>query len=233
VETTKQRENESMILPLPWGDLDNVAVKYHVVHERTLPTRPRLCTHEQWALVTRMCVNDQTRRLKISTVVDELERLMVEKGLKGKSPKGCDTATPTPITGIIASLKICDDSARSSSLAGQEAQSMIFSLLWQRLEHLSTTIANDDGDVESLRELAEKARVETLVLADSSDTLVEFTQTAMCGYALHRKLDKLIEANSWRTDGGEVHDWKSRCNELLRPTNRESVTTFEPGGVIP
>jgi len=52
----------------------------------------------------------------------------------------------------------------------------------------------------------------------SSESLIAFTETAMRGYALHRGLDKLMEANSWCVDSEEgsiVHDWRRRCNEFL------------------
>ncbi|GMF53669.1 unnamed protein product [Phytophthora fragariaefolia] len=58
---------------LPWGVLDNPVVKYHACRGK-LPPRPE-CQDDQWELVRRMCSMNPKKRVKISTVVDELERL--------------------------------------------------------------------------------------------------------------------------------------------------------------
>ncbi|GMF46460.1 unnamed protein product [Phytophthora fragariaefolia] len=56
---------------LPWGILANPVVKYHASHGK-LPRIPE-CTADQWELVRRMCSWNPKERIKISTVVDELE----------------------------------------------------------------------------------------------------------------------------------------------------------------
>ncbi|KAE8993356.1 hypothetical protein PR003_g20943 [Phytophthora rubi] len=58
---------------LPWGVIDIVAVKYHVRHGK-IPPRPE-CEDGQWELIQRMYAAKPEERIKISTVVDELERL--------------------------------------------------------------------------------------------------------------------------------------------------------------
>jgi hypothetical protein len=40
----------------------------------------------------------------------------------------------------------------------------------------------------------------------------------MQGYALHRRLDKLLEGSSWGVnteDEGDVHDWRRLSSEFL------------------
>ncbi|EGZ13640.1 hypothetical protein PHYSODRAFT_406659, partial [Phytophthora sojae] len=56
---------------LPWGLADQMAVKYHV-RQGKLPPRPTICDDRLWELVERMCVLNPKKRIKISTVVDEL-----------------------------------------------------------------------------------------------------------------------------------------------------------------
>ncbi|EGZ20826.1 hypothetical protein PHYSODRAFT_408934, partial [Phytophthora sojae] len=60
----------------PWGDTDHWAVRhfkgeYHATHGE-LPSRPRICEDDQWGLIQRMCALEPDKRIKISTVVDEL-----------------------------------------------------------------------------------------------------------------------------------------------------------------
>ncbi|EGZ20931.1 hypothetical protein PHYSODRAFT_374338, partial [Phytophthora sojae] len=59
---------------LPWGALDNIAVKNHVRRGK-LPFQPWNCTDEQWQLVRRMCAFESKERIKVATVVDSLARL--------------------------------------------------------------------------------------------------------------------------------------------------------------
>ncbi|EGZ20821.1 hypothetical protein PHYSODRAFT_413676, partial [Phytophthora sojae] len=59
---------------LPWRVADKAAVKYHATRGK-LPSRPTICKDDEWELVKRMCVLEPGKRVKISTVVDELARL--------------------------------------------------------------------------------------------------------------------------------------------------------------
>jgi len=202
--------------PLPWGSLDNVSAKYHAVRKRELPLRPQLCTDEQWALVTRMCASDPSGRLKISTVVSELSKL-ARVGRAEENEAKLTATSQEPVAMIVMEGKNQADPSSSAGSKEHKVLQQIFNLLWDRLEILASTVGSDGGDVECLRELVKQVQEGTTALQDTHDTLLEFTQTAMRGYALHRDLDKLIEANFWRIgiEEGDVHDWKSRCSQFL------------------
>jgi serine/threonine protein kinase len=226
VEATTSTETKLAIVPLPWGNLDNVSVKFQVVRKHALPLRPSVCTDEQWTLVTRMCAFEPSDRLNIGTVVDILSRLA---GVDfSNDSKAEDAGTHTFEVGLegvsaaIAEMKSCiddaEDDARSSS---RKTLTQIFDLLWSRLDDLSRVLDNSScGDVGRLWGLVDRSRQSTMVMQEqgSSESLIAFTETAMRGYALHRGLDKLMEANSWcvdSEDGSSVHDWQRRCNEFL------------------
>jgi ankyrin repeat protein/serine/threonine protein kinase len=221
---TTENEDKRVCVPLPWGDLDNGLVKHHVVQKRALPLRPQLCTDAQWTLVTRMCAFDPSDRFKIGTVVDMLGQLAGIE-VPGAS-KTEDSPTPEIAVGCevvsaaIAEAKSCIDATQDEGSTSLKTLGEIFGLLWKRLEHISRVLDYDScGDVPRLWELVERARQSTKAMQEqeSFDLLIEFTQTALRGYALHRDLDKLIEANLWRvdSDGGDVHDWKVCCNGFL------------------
>ncbi|KAE9097870.1 hypothetical protein PF006_g23482 [Phytophthora fragariae] len=53
---------------------DRAAMKYHATRGK-LPGRPSICEDSEWELVERMCVLEPAKRIKISTVIDELEKL--------------------------------------------------------------------------------------------------------------------------------------------------------------
>lgn len=74
VEAVRLKTDESESPPLPWRRLDNIVIKGHVL-KRELPSRPSICTDDQWALVERMCRFDPSTRLKIVTVVEALAKL--------------------------------------------------------------------------------------------------------------------------------------------------------------
>lgn len=69
---------------LPWGNLDGVAVRYHV-RCRQFPLRPHLCTDEEWALVIRMCQYEPSERTTIDVVVEILEKLAITSELPAHS----------------------------------------------------------------------------------------------------------------------------------------------------
>jgi len=223
--TESEKEIQHAIVPLPWGSLDNAAVKYHVVRKRSLPLRPSLSTDEHWTVVTRMCAFEPSDRLKIGTVVDMLGQLVGVEVLGDPTTKDLEThevsigfeALSAAVTEGASSIADIED-ANSSSL---KTLKQIFGLLWSRLEHLSRVLDDGNcGDVGRLWELVDKARQSTMALQDqsSSESLIAFTETAMRGYALHRRLDKLMEGSSWGVnteDEGDVHDWRQRCSEFL------------------
>jgi hypothetical protein len=91
----------------------------------------------------------------------------------------------------------------------------VYDLLWDRLEHLSSKIAGGVDDPEDLRQLVDTAqsRARQLEARRGSETPFFFTEAALKGYALHRGVDKIIEANGWVVSGDdEVHEWKSKLD---------------------
>jgi serine/threonine protein kinase len=61
--------------PFPWSDVDDPAIKYIVSSNRRLPSRPEMCTDQQWALVTSMCKLNPQDRISSSAVVEKLARI--------------------------------------------------------------------------------------------------------------------------------------------------------------
>jgi serine/threonine protein kinase len=78
VNSVKQGANSPAFSLLPWGDLDNTAVKAHL-SRGDLPLRPAGCSDDEWRLVTQMCCHDPAIRPKISTGVDALADLRSSK----------------------------------------------------------------------------------------------------------------------------------------------------------
>jgi serine/threonine protein kinase len=223
--TSTKNDNECAIVPLPWGNLDNATVKYHVVRMRSLPLCPSVCSDVQWTLVTRMCAFDPSDRLNIGTVVDILGRL-AEVDVSSDS-KVEDVGTQPIAVGLdgisaaVAEMKSCIDAEHVAGSSSRKTLTRIFGLLWSRLDDLSRVLDDDScGDVERLWKLVDQSRQSTKTMLEqgSYESLIAFTETAMRGYALHRGLDKLMEANCWRVDseeGNGVHDWRRRCNEFM------------------
>ncbi|KAJ8559228.1 hypothetical protein ON010_g8218 [Phytophthora cinnamomi] len=65
---------DKMKVCLPWRRVENIVVK-HDVTQGKLPPRPEMCNDTHWRLIEQRCVFEPEKRLKISTVVDELARL--------------------------------------------------------------------------------------------------------------------------------------------------------------
>jgi hypothetical protein len=95
----------------------------------------------------------------------------------------------------------------------------VYQLLWQRLECMVAGEVRCEAnvDAECLRPFVERTITSTRVLPDQKDTLFAFTETALRGYALHRGLDKVIDAQFWQVDGegGHVHHWRPTCLSYL------------------
>jgi serine/threonine protein kinase len=224
VEVTAIKVNEHNHPPLPWGNLDNTVVKVHVVRNRELPKRPVSASDVHWKLVERMCVNDPACRIKISTVVSELAKLAKVVGASDGAEKKAPSEpvdVPEHIPEAIARMKSCCERSQEAQddqrPADRELLRQIHDLLCDRLKHLVSVITRSNGELEMLRPLLEGVRKSTAGMTELSSSLTQFTEMALRGYALHRALDKLIDANFWEIDGegGQVHHWKSRFNTLL------------------
>lgn len=71
----------------------------------------------------------------------------------------------------------------------------------------------------------------TMGLQSVPNTFIHFTETAMRGYALHRRVDKLIEANFWRIDGerAKLPEWQARCDEFMGVAGSMWSPLSQPG----
>jgi ankyrin repeat protein/serine/threonine protein kinase len=216
-------------VPLPWGALDNAVVKFQL-SRGNLPTRPTGCSDDEWSLVTRMCCHDPAKRLKISTVIDELGDLRSIKSEESLSELKLDNIpvleskqVPDTLSAMKMLLKkLCGNGMTRFSrklkknflgqVDGRVEIWYLYLSLWQRIElvhaHIVTSQQIGHQD-EKLCLLVEDARVCTLKLSGLSHTLQEMTEATLHGYALHRRLDKLVSANSLCETETE---WSSFCN---------------------
>ncbi|KAE9181087.1 hypothetical protein PF002_g27378 [Phytophthora fragariae] len=182
---------------LPWGALDNFVAKCFVT-EGQLPPRPPLCTDDQWELVQRMCVFEPLRRLKISTVVDELARIANLHDNSSTETLLTDPIDPTRVLEVIITTQ--------EWLAGRQgdnqrdSRSAVLSLyvsLWDHLEQVYHQV--DDtlnfAGLEAFCFLVAEADRTTKNLKVTPNSLVALTETTQRFYALQRRLEKFAEAH--------------------------------------
>jgi ankyrin repeat protein len=205
---------EALCNDCPWRSMPNAAVKFNVTRLKKLPPRPHNCTDEQWELVKKMCAHDPGKRMKMTTVVDELKALAGQNERAEREPDDLPKSLHL-IHGEILAIKKhlqCDRSTEDSDNRRMVRQ--IYCLLWDRLDHLSSMSEKDFGDLERLQHFVHRARESSIALSERLDTLIQFTESALRGYALHRELDKLIAANVVRLEVMSCN-WRSRCEEFL------------------
>lgn len=217
-----KKPNEKYPPPYPFGDLGNKEVKLIVVEKRELPLRPQECTDEQWRLVERMCAYDPEQRIKIGTVVDELVNFARGDVFDEQAEPESEELEPAcPVLEKIADMMARSRQFHSDGSEGdQKVLWRIHLLLWERLEDLVST--HESGEdalnvIENLRPLVKNAEKCTLGLSNWKDTLLNFTETSMQCYSLHRSLDKLMDAKLWRSDGqiSDIHDWRPKCLDVV------------------
>ncbi|OWZ20656.1 Serine/threonine protein kinase [Phytophthora megakarya] len=221
VEKTITNNKDCVSPPLPWGNLNNYVVKYHVTNLKKLPRRPYFCTHE-WGLVERMCAYDPKERIKVSTVVDILAALASAE--RDQSPELTEPELGRISQQQIEKMKsLCclQQQQNPGNACQQETWSTnqvvlrsVYGLLWDRFQNLCVM-----ASVQSrrLQPIFERALISTSNLELCPNTLTGFTQMAMDGYGLHRELDKVIKAHFWPVDFtiGGLHDWKSKCKTTI------------------
>lgn len=197
--------------PLPWGSFDNPTVKYYVSRKK-LPQRPQVCSDEQWELVKRMCTHGPADRISISTAVDGLGVLARGGGpVELTEPELEFDDLGSVLSEELAKMELM--CRRVNGKAGSKSWKVlcsIYELVWTRLARLTSSSEKGEAALEHLRPLLQQARERTMLLEEQQDTLFAFTEAALRGYALHRALDKAIEAERWRKD-----EWRERCWELL------------------
>jgi len=192
---------------LPWGRLDNPVVQYHVTRGK-MPPRPSICSDEQWNLVTRMCVSDPKKRLRISTVVDELERFIATSTGKDTSnqvdhvaddisAKKGSANRESVVSMTMAARKLL---SQMQDNANQQdgAPIFLYSSLWDRIQHVREQIDEDNPEAackSAFHALVVEAQISTASLVEArSGDLVSLAQIVMGCYALSRRLDKLCDA---------------------------------------
>ncbi|GMF21228.1 unnamed protein product [Phytophthora fragariaefolia] len=181
---------------LPWRVADKVAMKYHAMRG-TLPSQPAICEDDQWDLVKRMCVLEPEKRIKISTVVDELAML-------AKGTREPNTATVNSLS-VTVNWESIPDVIRSTyallnSLQGNNAQRCDllsqYASLWQKFEQVRRWI-NDSQNNEchdGFCSLVASFRVATKKLQERDSSLISLAETTMRCYALQRSLERFCEA---------------------------------------
>ncbi|EGZ13659.1 hypothetical protein PHYSODRAFT_335410 [Phytophthora sojae] len=196
VEIAAMKDNQNGRTPLPWGILDNCAVKHRVTVFRELPCRPQICTKEQWELVKRMCAYERADRIKISTVVDELAALTDVDSALEPEPESAKLSREQ-VAGLFEGMKRCCRLENPGALStNQVVLRSVYGLLWDRLKDLCATGKCGSGVFDQIEALVGRARVSTQRLEQCPETLTAFTENAMNGYALHRELDKAVDATS-------------------------------------
>ncbi|POM71191.1 LOW QUALITY PROTEIN: Serine/threonine protein kinase [Phytophthora palmivora] len=189
VEAVKRGESQQPCLP--WGSLNNCMVRYHATRGK-LPRKPTICENHEWTLVKRMCVFKPQKRIKISTVVDELTRFVNAKDHDAT----IDSAKPINLDQVPETIA----AARTLFTQFQEewigTNNVFFLVGSDRLEEIHEHIHNNPNPdcCRVLYTLVVDADVATSKLQDCKLTLVDLTETTMQIYALHRRLDKFCEA---------------------------------------
>ncbi|KAG6599730.1 Serine/threonine protein kinase [Phytophthora cinnamomi] len=218
--------NQQGFVPLPWGNLENIVVKVRVTRLKELPQRPQHCTDGQWELVKRMCAYDRSDRIKISTVVDELAALAGADATQEPEPESAKLPKEQ-VAGVIDEMKrSCHLNQPETRSTNQVVLRSVYGLLWDRLADLCAIVKDESGSLDQLEALVGRARMGTRSLGQCLDTLTGFTEMATNGYALHRELDKAIDANFWgvNSSDGELHDWTARCRKVLgAPRSRDNA----------
>ncbi|OWZ01930.1 Serine/threonine protein kinase, partial [Phytophthora megakarya] len=207
--------NNKDYVPLPWGNLDNNVVKHRVIHLKELPSRPKLSTDDEWKLVKRMCEYDPKKRIKISTVVDELAGLAgINKLLSPKMIERESVIFSQEVEKMKCLCNLEQQNQQDISSMNQVVLHSVYGLLWDRFQDICLMSNVEFG---CLQTLFDRARVCTQKLEQCTNMLTSFTETAINGYALHRELDKIIEAKFWPVSGG-LHDWKLKCTTFVCTT---------------
>ncbi|KAE9128259.1 hypothetical protein PF006_g16322 [Phytophthora fragariae] len=185
---------------LPWRVGDRAAVKYHATRG-TLPARPTSSEDCQWELVRKMCVLEPEKRIKISTVADELARLANLS--TSQAMELADISTP----GAMSWGAVPDVVAAAQELLNSlhcdvnEPGTMIlqYTSLWERIEQLRRQIdVNERDDIDrccaAFCSLVAASHVSTTKLKGRKGGIISLAETTMRCFALQRSLDKFCEA---------------------------------------
>jgi hypothetical protein len=186
-------------------------VKYKATRGE-MPSRPSICTDDQWNLVTRMCVLNPKKRLKISTAVDELERF-VKASTVANTNNQVDHVTESKVELMhpVNQESVVSMTATARNLLSQmqdnanqqdDSPVMLYESLWGRIQHVREQIDEDNPEAackSAFHALVVEAQISTASLVEArSGDLVSLAQIVMGCYALSRRLDKLCDAHFLR-----------------------------------
>ncbi|ETP42340.1 hypothetical protein F442_10735, partial [Phytophthora nicotianae P10297] len=178
---------------LPWTSPDLIAVKYHA-SQGDLPSPPAMCEDTQWELIKRMCVLEPTQRIRISTVVDELQAMFANVN-NGNEESDISTKVST-MQKLKLALKstICSHScATEKTHTGVNQNSdvlLLYTSLWKSLEMVQGEIDENHNDEcrVAFGSLVTDASTFTMKLQNAGDRLISVAETTMRYYALDRRL---------------------------------------------
>ncbi|GMF12400.1 unnamed protein product [Phytophthora lilii] len=154
---------------------------------------------EQWQLVKSMCAFDATKRLRISTVVDELASF-ANCSVKVDIEKRETAVSLEEIPSVISAVKELLMQLRHSSQDSKTPDVSLYSLfgsLWDELEEVFCRI-NDKLNVRwrsVFCVLVHDADISTSQLLDITTNLGSLFEMTLRCYALRRRLDKVVDAN--------------------------------------
>lgn len=202
----------------PWCDLENVVVKMKAKH-RELPPRPKMCTDTQWILVERMCCFDPEKRIVISTVVEELGKLA---GLEQASVDSVESSSYMP-TSMIQELLMRLQDLQSTTRSDERRSASVYGILelaWNRLQttfdKLSETESSSTVTSEFSTVMKHTQDVTTDLIGKKCNTISEFTTASLRALALHRQIDKFLDANFLsKAEGEAIDDYRMRCKQLI------------------
>ncbi|GMF28922.1 unnamed protein product [Phytophthora lilii] len=84
---------EAVTGQVPWGNLPDPVVKFHVTREQFLHQPKAFQSNEQWQLVKAMCAFDPTKRMKLSDAIDKLQHFaqeeLVQERIAEYNPASC------------------------------------------------------------------------------------------------------------------------------------------------
>ncbi|OWZ02600.1 Serine/threonine protein kinase [Phytophthora megakarya] len=195
LRVVKKLDVKSTEVCLPWGNLDNIAVRYHA-RKGELPSMLTNCTNEQRKLIKRMCVLEPQKRIKISTVVDELKKLVD----RNKADDVVDSPMEMPVYLETVSAIFASTQELLNQLQNDvnkcDSELPLYASLWNHLEHVRRQV-NDNHSSKCRAvycNLVVEANEATLKLQNTGATLTCLTETTMRCYALERRLEKYCEA---------------------------------------
>ncbi|KAL4086083.1 hypothetical protein PRIC1_014705 [Phytophthora ramorum] len=179
---------------LPWSNPDKFVVRVHASNG-TLPSRPASCEDKQWELVKRMCVLVPDKRIKVSTVVDELARLADGQDDNFANASSTESATLESALKAIATAQRLVTRLQDN-LKGVEFLPVLslYRSLWDHLKQIHGQIDGNSKCRVAFCTLVADAYASTSNLQGMEVTYISLTETAIRCHSLRRRLDKLKDA---------------------------------------